>query len=90
MNSARANFAHCVVNNFVYVFGGIESKGEGKESHIPNIAKNITEKYDINSNKWEIIEIENGPPYGAFGWTPIYPENDGKIIILGGTDGDLL
>lgn len=57
MNSARANFAHCVVNNFVYVFGGIGSRGEGKESHVPNIVNNVTEKYDINSNKWEIIEI---------------------------------
>jgi len=30
MNSPRANFASMVLDNFVYVFGGIQGRGEGE------------------------------------------------------------
>jgi len=33
MNSARANFAHLVLDNMVYAFGGISGKGTGDAKH---------------------------------------------------------
>lgn len=47
MHSKRANFAALVINNEVYVYGGIEGK-EG--SHKPLLTKTIIEKYSPNSN----------------------------------------
>lgn len=45
MKFNRANFGLSVCENFVYVFGGIAGKGEGKESHMPTLSA-IVEKYD--------------------------------------------
>lgn len=87
MHNQRANFALCQIDNFVYVFGGIQSSGKGKNKHIPALVECLTEKYDATADKWEKIEIANAFPLAAFAWTPI---GKGKIMILGGTDGDLL
>merc|ERR1719265_989795 len=35
MSTARANFAHLVLDNLVYVFGGISATGKGDQSHFP-------------------------------------------------------
>jgi hypothetical protein len=53
MNSKRANFAHLVLDNFVYVFGGIAGKGEGERAHCPTLASILAEKYDPKIDKWE-------------------------------------
>ena len=90
MNNQRANFGLCQLDNFVYVFGGIQSKGKGKRSHVPNIVDVLAEKYDAANDKWEKIEIKGAPPLAAFSWTTLGPKNPGKIMILGGSDGDLL
>jgi N-acetylneuraminic acid mutarotase len=88
MNNQRANFAICQIDNFVYVFGGIQSKEKGnKTKHIPQIVEQLTEKYCATTDVWEKIEIANAPPLAAFAWTPL---SNGKIMILGGSDGDLL
>ena len=51
MHEARSNFAATVIDNFVYVFGGISGK---TETHTPVIAKSI-ECYDPNTNLWHEI-----------------------------------
>ena len=57
MKSPRANFAHLVLDNYVYVFGGISGKGNAPEDHVPMISNIIAEKYDVNSDTWEEIII---------------------------------
>ena len=89
MNSPRANFASMVLDNFVYVFGGIQGRGEGEQAHVPNLATILAEKYDPATNQWEELEIEGGNPIAAFGWTPLAADT-GELLILGGTDGDVL
>ena len=49
----------------------------------------MAEKYDLKQNKWEEYEIKGAFPLAAFGWTALAPES-GQILILGGTDGDLI
>lgn len=87
MQNQRANFALCQIDNFVYVFGGLQSSGKGKNKHIPQLVSTLTEKYCATTDKWEAIQIANAPPVAAFSWTPL---TKGQIMILGGTDGDLL
>lgn len=88
MKSKRANFAHIVMDNLVYVFGGISGTGEGVNSHRPLMCSNPAERYDPKADKWEVLEIPNAPQLAAFSWTRL-GDNSSKIIILGGTDGDL-
>lgn len=89
MQSARANFAFTVVDNLVYVFGGVGGIGNTPESvHIPQLVSNMCERYDPKLDKWETIKIENSFPLGAFGWTVL--DSPEKIMIVGGTDGDML
>ena len=88
MKENRANFGLTVCGNIVYVFGGISGRGEGKESHFPTMAKTI-EGYDPTNDAWMPFEIEGAPNYGAFGYTPL-PPNDGRIMILGGSDGEIV
>jgi hypothetical protein len=47
----------------------------------------LTEKYCATTDVWTKIEIANAPPVAAFAWTPL---SKGKIMILGGSDGDLI
>ena len=54
---------------------------------MPQLVDTICEKYDAAADKWEIIEIAGGPCVAAFAWCPIAK---GQMMILGGTDGDLL
>jgi N-acetylneuraminic acid mutarotase len=55
MNAARANFAHVVLDNLVYVFGGISGRNAEPEEHLPIITNTIAEKYDPVANNWEVI-----------------------------------
>lgn len=94
MKSPRANFALTTIDNMVYVYGGITARGDGKDSHIPHIATTVCERYDPKLDKWEDFEIKNAPPLAAFSWTLIPPfDKNGdspKMLIMGGTDGDLI
>jgi hypothetical protein len=47
----------------------------------------MTERYCATTDVWEKIEIAKAPLVAAFAWTPL---SKGKIMILGGTDGDVL
>ena len=87
MKSARANFALTVIDNFVYVYGGIQNRGTGNEVHKP-ITATIAEKYDPITNIWETLEIQGAISLAAFGWTTL--DSNDKILILGGSDGDTL
>ena len=87
MANQRANFGLCQVENFVYVYGGIQSSGKGKQKHIPTLVNTICEKYDATADKWEKIEIAGAPSLAAFACCPV---GKGQIMILGGSDGDLL
>ena len=90
MNCRRANFCHLVLDNKVYVFGGIGgNSSEKNQEHIPKMPAVNAEKYDPVSNVWEKIEIPHIPSLGAFAWTP-KGKDSSEIIILGGTDGDVL
>ena len=92
MSKPRANFAHLVLDNLVYVFGGICGRGkEGSTLHIPSLAsdKFLSERYNPAEDKWDQIEIAGANPLAAFGWTPL-AKGSGEIMILGGTDGDML
>lgn len=89
MKSNRANFAWTVVDNMVYVFGGISDRGPSQEeAHVPQLVSDLCERYDPKLDKWETIKIENAFPLGAFGWTVL--DSPEKIMIVGGTDGDML
>ena len=82
MICARANFGWQVINNQVFVFGGISSK----QGHLPQLANPLCEKYDPITNTWQAVEIEGASPLAAFGWT-VHEE---KLLIVGGTDGEML
>lgn len=88
MSVERANFSHIVIDNKVYVFGGIKGNSkEKKHTHAPIISQPNTERYDPKLDKWETIEIKNSPTLGAFLWSKI---NNNQILILGGTNGDIM
>ena len=69
MASARANFAHTVIGNLVYVYGGIADKGKGDEAHFPTLASPVIERYDPREDKWTTVEIDGAPQLAAFAWT---------------------
>ena len=47
----------------------------------------VVEQFDINTNEWKEILIEGLPCLAAFGYCS---KSDSEILILGGTDGDLI
>ena len=87
MHNQRANFAISQFDNFVYVYGGIQGAGQGKNKHVPQLVDTIVEKYDASKDVWDKIEIAGAPCLAAFAWCSIAK---GQIMVLGGTDGDLL
>lgn len=87
MNNQRANFAISQFDNLVYVYGGIQGQGKGKNKHVPQLVEKTIEKYDATADSWESIQIDGAPHLAAFAWCAIAK---GQIMILGGTDGDLL
>lgn len=87
MNHKRANFACLAMKNFVYVFGGISGLGKGVgEEHYPMMAAPI-ERFMPIKNEWEVLNIACAPRLAAFAWCTL---EEGKICILGGSDGNLL
>ena len=89
MKDSRANFAFTVVDNILYVFGGIGGQGPTPETaHEPQMVNNLCEKYDPKTNVWETIEIKNAFPVGAFGWTVL--DSPERVMVFGGSDGDYL
>ena len=88
MSTARANFAMIALQNFVYVYGGISGAGEGETAHHPVLADPIIERYTPQNDKWDTISISMAPSLAAFAWTQI--EDEAKIVILGGTNGDIM
>jgi len=87
MNCARANFAHVVLDNCVYAFGGISGRGSGQAEHHPTLSSSIAEKYDPAADRWEAIEVQGALPLAAFGWTCL---DSNELLIFGGSDGDML
>ena len=85
MESARACFSHIVIDNKIYVFGGISGNNDGENSHIPKISDPLAERYDPIEDKWENLIINNSPSVAAFSWTKL-GKNSNKIMILGGTN----
>lgn len=56
---------------------------------MPTLVDTICERYDPKKNAWEEYEIKGAHGLAAFGWTPM-GEESGKMLILGGTDGDVI
>merc|ERR1712196_323905 len=56
-----------VINNFVYVFGGIAgTMDDKKNAHCPKMPTINAEKYDPVKDLWEKYEIPDVPSIGAF------------------------
>ena len=88
MSVERACFSHIVIDNKVYVFGGISGNSQTqKKTHVPIVSEPNTERYDPKLDKWEKIDIKDSPSLGAFSWSKI---NKNQIFILGGTNGDVM
>lgn len=51
------------------------------------MTKTIIEKYQPTLDVWTEISIPNVPSLAAFSWTST---DDGRLIILGGSDGNIL
>ena len=83
MVSGRANFAIQMINNTIYVFGGVQSLSEEWR---PNLCQNIIEKYMPQEDLWMTMKIPNTPFLAAFSWC----STSERLIILGGTDGSFL
>ena len=67
MKSSRCCFAAiCIQERFIYVYGGIV--GNVVNSIKPIMSSPIVEKYDVNKDSWETINIKNSPTLAAFGW----------------------
>ena len=99
MKCARASFAHLVLDNKVYVFGGIGGSQEEQinESAIitPVLSSPIAEVYDPIEDTWEEVKLETFyndrkvdtiGGLAAFGWTAL----KSSLLIVGGTNGDVL
>ena len=93
MACARSNFAMVPLSNFVYVYGGISGAGEGSQSHHPNLATEVIERYTIKADKWEVMQIAAAPRLAAFSWSRLNTKpghaDEAKIVVLGGTNGDI-
>ena len=88
MSVERACFSHIVIDNKVYVFGGISVQSKTKKNtHVPIVSEPNTERYDPKLDKWEKIDIKDSPSLGSFSWSKI---NQNQIFILGGTNGDVM
>ena len=87
MNSTRSNFNITVVSNQVYVFGGLAGPSSGKTPWRPTLSTTVCERYSPSTEKWSDIIIQNLPNLAATSWTST---DDGRIFILGGSDGNLL
>lgn len=88
MKHARSNFAAINLGNRVYVFGGI-SGADAQIKHQPCLVDDVIERYIPQTNSWEVFDIPNAPTCAAFSWTRT-TYDEGSIIILGGTDGNLM
>jgi hypothetical protein len=63
MQSARSNFSALVIDQFIYVLGGISG---GDEKYKPIMSQPMCEQYSIEHNKWIPIEISGMSPIAAF------------------------
>lgn len=93
MQCARSNFALVALSNFVYAYGGISGSGDASNAHHPVLATEVIERYTIKADKWEAIKIASAPRIAAFSWTRLNTKpghaDEAKIVILGGTNGDI-
>lgn len=88
MKEARANFLLAVVDNKVYVYGGIKgTSNEADQTHHPLLNEVLCEVYDPVENTWSEENIEGGCQLAAFGYTQL--QNSHEVLIMGGTDGSL-
>jgi len=70
MNVARYDFACAEVNGKVYAVGGYSEDGESLSS---------AEVYDLDTNKWTLIESLRRPRWGCFACG-----FEGKLYVMGG------
>jgi len=89
MKEPRANFMLTVIENKVFVYGGMKGSETDKKS-IPSPVMNdiISEVYDPVANTWTAIKFNEDIPLSCFGYTPL--EDPYKYILFGGTDGGIL
>jgi len=89
MKEARANFMLTVIDNKVYVYGGISGRGtEDEKRHVPIMAESVCEVYDPVANTWTSLEMEGAFPIADFGATQL--KEPTQFLIFGGTDGCML
>lgn len=69
------------------MFGGLAGHSQGSEPWRPALASTICEHYQPHLETWSEIIIQNLPNLAATSWAST---DDGRIFILGGSDGSLL
>ncbi len=85
MLNGRCLFAAIAIEDkFIYVYGGIMSSN----SRRPKLVENLLERYDVTTNMWSTLIVEDAPKLSAFGWTT--GQNEFELLILGGSDGSTL
>mmetsp|Transcript_17851 Transcript_17851/g.30293 ORF Transcript_17851/g.30293 Transcript_17851/m.30293 type:complete len:381 (-) Transcript_17851:148-1290(-) len=89
MKSARSNFAHSIFKDKVFVYGGIKGSSKGDQSHYPDMSSPLCEVYDAVKNEWTEVVLDGARPLAFFGYSKLTPVGD-KIILVGGSDGDLM
>jgi len=57
-------------------------------SRRPKLVENLLERYDVTTNMWSTLIVEDAPKLSAFGWTSGL--NEYELFILGGSDGSTL
>ena len=87
LNSPRSNFSITVFKNTVYVFGGFSGQSIKGQPWRPTMAPTLERLQPAVSDSWLKISIQNIPQLASFSWTST---DDGRLFILGGSDGSLL
>jgi hypothetical protein len=63
MHSARSNFSALVIDQYIYVLGGLCG---GDEKFSPILSQPMCEQYSIEHDKWTPIEVFGLSPIAAF------------------------
>ena len=77
MNQKKYNFAICLQDQYIYVFGG-----KSKNGMLEQILENC-ERYNIDEDKWE--QLPNMPRERS-GCKTIFTPDNKSIMLIGGID----